>query len=88
MDPTAAFPFAAPFTLQVTDWSELPVTLAAYCELPPSATEAEPVSVILIVEELEPLALGVPVASAALFVVVPQAASNSTTEVLRVAEVM
>jgi len=46
------------------------------------------VSVIVTVEEPEVPALGALVASAGLFNVTPQAVSNSTTKVPRVAEVM
>jgi hypothetical protein len=42
MNPTLAFPPAAPFTLQVTALSEVPVTIAAYCEEVPSVTLVAP----------------------------------------------
>jgi hypothetical protein len=44
IEPTLAFPPATPFTLQVTEAFELPVTVAAYCDWPPSVTVLGPVS--------------------------------------------
>jgi hypothetical protein len=54
MDPTALLPPATPFTLHVTLASELPVTLAAYCDCAPSVTVPGPVRVIATVAESPP----------------------------------
>jgi hypothetical protein len=42
MNPTVAFPPATPFTLHSTAVSEVPVTIAAYCEEVPSVTLVAP----------------------------------------------
>ena len=42
MIPTLAFPPATPFTLQASAVSEVPVTIAAYCEEVPSVTLVAP----------------------------------------------
>jgi hypothetical protein len=77
IDPTALFPPATPFTLQVTVASELPVTVAAYCDCPPSMTLPGPVRVIDTVAE------SVPLRKAGLLM--PHAVRTSTKAVVRIA---
>jgi hypothetical protein len=81
IEPTVAFPPATPFTLQVTALSELPVTVAEYCDWAPSVTVVGPDKSIEI---------GV-VASAAqapaLVTVSPQAVSSNAKDVVRIAQV-
>jgi hypothetical protein len=45
MEPTAVFPPATPFTLQVTAVFALPVTVAMYCDVVPSVTLVAPTRV-------------------------------------------
>jgi hypothetical protein len=81
MDPTVASPPEIPFTLQVTIASELPDTVAEYCDCAPSATVAGPLTVIATVEAVAVPVL--PFANPAAFglLTTPHAVSTSTSTV-------
>jgi hypothetical protein len=80
IEPAAALPPATPFTLQVTVLSELPLTVAAYCDLPPSITVLGPVSVI-------DTGASPPAKRDASLTTSPQAVRRSTKSVLKIAQV-
>jgi hypothetical protein len=80
IEPTAEFPPETPLTLQVTVALELPVTVAAYWELPPSITVPGPVNA------MDTVAASPLPKRAGLLTVSPQAASSSTKHVLRIAK--